>query len=65
MEAAKEQIVNLKERMPAQIKEHGFILDSHLMIMDDSMLCDSTTQKIVKDKINAEWALKKSIQNIR
>jgi len=65
MEAAKEQIVTLKERMPAQIKEHGFILDSHLMIMDDSMLCDSTTQKIVKDKINAEWALKKSIQNIK
>jgi len=65
VEAVKRQIVDLKEKMPSHIKEHSFILDSHLMIMNDSMLYDSTIETILKDKINAEWALKKSIQNIK
>ncbi|MBW2029152.1 MAG: phosphoenolpyruvate--protein phosphotransferase [Deltaproteobacteria bacterium] len=64
-EAAKRQIVDLKARMPDHIKDHSFILDSHLMIMDDSMLYDSTVDFILKEKINAEWALKKSIQRIK
>ncbi len=65
LQAAKEQIATLKGRMPAQIKEHSFILDSHLMIMDDSMFCDATIQSILEEKINAEWALKKSVEHLR
>ena len=33
----KEQIITLKNRMSDQIREHSFILDTHLMIVDDSM----------------------------
>jgi phosphotransferase system enzyme I (PtsI) len=51
--------------MPDQIKQHAFILDAHVMILDDSMLSDSTISTILNEKINAEWALKRSIQNIR
>ena len=40
LEATKEQIISLKNAMPEQIKKHSFILDTHLMIVDDSMLCD-------------------------
>ncbi len=61
----KEQIITLKNRMPDQIKQHAFILDAHVMILDDSMLSDSTISTILNEKINAEWALKRSIQNIR
>ena len=60
-----EQLNSLKNRMPDQIKEHTFILDTYLMIMDDSMLYDATIDTILEEKINAEWALKKSIQKIR
>lgn len=59
------QLVGLKERMPEHVKEPSFILDSYLMILEDSMLTDSTVQRILKEKINAEWALKKSLQDIR
>jgi phosphotransferase system enzyme I (PtsI) len=65
LETTKNQITTLKDRMPDQIKKHAFILDAHLMILDDSMLCDATIKTIEEEKTNAEWALKKSIQNIR
>jgi len=58
------QILNLKNRMPDQVKEHSFILDSCLMILKDSMITDSTIQRILNDKINAEWALQKSVEDI-
>jgi len=64
LNAAKEQIIHLKNRMPDQIKRHSFILDTHLMIMDDSMFFNATISAILNEKINAEWALKKSVQNI-
>ena len=64
LNAAKDQIIHLKNRMPDQIKRHSFILDSHLMIMDDSMFFNATINAILNEKINAEWALKKSVQNI-
>jgi phosphoenolpyruvate-protein phosphotransferase (PTS system enzyme I) len=59
------QLRGLKGRMPEHVKEPSFILDSYLMILDDSMLTDSTIQTIEKEKINAEWALKKSLNTIR
>jgi phosphotransferase system enzyme I (PtsI) len=61
----REQLLVLKNRMPDQIKEHSFILDAHLMILDDRMLTESTINTILEEKINAEWALKKSVHKIR
>ena len=65
LSAAKEQIVAVKNTMPEQLRKHAFILDTHMMILDDSMFCNATIQTILNDKINAEWALKKSLQNIQ
>jgi phosphotransferase system enzyme I (PtsI) len=64
LNAAKDQITHLKNRMPEPIKRHSFILDTHLMIMDDSMFFNATVNTILSEKINAEWALKKAVQNI-
>ena len=63
--STEEQIRILKSRVPEHVKEHSFILDSHLMILKDSMLRDSTIRRIEEEKINAEWALKKSFHEIR
>ena len=65
LDITEEQLIKLKDRMPEQVKEHAFILDSHLMILKDSMLSDSTIHRILDEKINAEWALKKSLEEIR
>ena len=63
--AVEAQFVSLKNEMPDKVKDQAFILDSHLMILKDSMLRDSTVKKILDEKINAEWALKKSLEEIR
>ena len=60
-----EQLTLLKERLPEQVSQHGFILDSCLMMLKDSMLNEATIQKILNEKINAEWALKKSFEEIK
>lgn len=60
----KEQISTVKARMPEPIKQHAFILDTHLMILDDTMFADATVNEILEEKINAEWALKKSVQKL-
>jgi len=65
LKLTKEQIIDSKNRMSEKIREHSFILDAHLMIVDDSMVSDATIKTILEEKINAEWALKKSIQKIR
>jgi phosphotransferase system enzyme I (PtsI) len=65
IDATEQQLITLKDRMPEQVQDHAFILDSHLMILKDSMLNDSTVQRILDEKINAEWALKKSLEEIR
>jgi phosphoenolpyruvate-protein phosphotransferase (PTS system enzyme I) len=59
------QFVSLRNRLPDTVKDQAFILDSHLMILKDSMLRDSTINKILEEKINAEWALKKTLEEIR
>ncbi len=64
LSATRKQILSLKKKMPEQVKEHAFILDTQLMIMDDAKISESTVDAIVTEKINAEWALKKSVQEI-
>lgn len=65
LDATEAQLVELKDRMPERIKDYSFILDSHVMIIHDSMLKDATVDKIKKQKINSEWALKKSFEEVK
>lgn len=65
VENTREQIKKLKSNIPAQVRGYSFILDTHLMMLDDSELFDSTLKKIRKDRINAEWALEKSVNRVR
>ena len=65
IETTREQLAKLKSSMPDHVKDHAFILDSHMIILKDTMLVDASIQKILDEKINAEWALKKSLQEIR
>ncbi len=60
-----DQLLKLKNGIPDQIRSHSFIIDAHLMILKDKMLSNATVERIRKEKINAEWALKKSLNNIR
>lgn len=59
------EMLSLKNGVAEKASDLSFILDSHLMILKDSMLHDSTIGTIREERINAEWALKKSLEKIR
>lgn len=64
VDMAKEQIGKFKSNIPKQVEGYAFVLDTHSKILDDTLLFDSTLNRIWKDKINAEWALERSVKNI-
>jgi phosphotransferase system enzyme I (PtsI) len=58
IEKSKRQLREIKEKILAEeVRRHFFILDVHLMILDDKMLIQDTIEVIENRKINAEWAL--------
>ena len=40
-----------------EIRKHAFIIDAHMLILQDTLFHDEVTDTIKTEKINAEWAL--------
>jgi phosphotransferase system enzyme I (PtsI) len=58
IERSKDQLREIKEKILAEeVRRHFFILDVHLMILEDKMLIQDTIGVIKTRRINAEWAL--------
>ena len=49
---------------PDELKD-THILETHLVILKDKMLYGKTIETIESEKVNAEWALKKVVYNLR
>ena len=62
VDRAEEQLRQIQEEIPEEIKDQAGILDSHRLILRDKMLYDQTLEQIKSEQINAEWALKKSVE---
>jgi phosphotransferase system enzyme I (PtsI) len=48
-----------------QLGEHLYIIDTHLLILDDQMLYEETVRSIREDLINAEGALRRTLSRFR
>ncbi len=59
------QLRQVKKEVPDEFKDHAYILDAHLLILKDRMVHEATRRTIDQDKINVEWALKKSLETAR
>jgi phosphotransferase system enzyme I (PtsI) len=58
IEMSRDQLLEVKEKiLDPEVRQHTFILDVHLMILDDEMLIQNTVENIRRRKINSEWAL--------
>ncbi len=62
VETTLSDLVAIKNDIPEELKEHGSVIESHLLILRDKMLYDETIKTILEEKINAEWALKTSLK---
>jgi len=59
VEESKKQILELKERVKEKIGEkEAYIFQSYLSILEDPLLIEGTIEKIKREKVNAETALR-------
>jgi phosphotransferase system enzyme I (PtsI) len=65
IEESRQQLWEIKEKILDQdARRHAFILDVHLMILEDEMLFQDTVETIRKKKVNAEWALDLTLEKL-
>ncbi|CCO22783.1 phosphoenolpyruvate--protein phosphotransferase [Maridesulfovibrio hydrothermalis] len=58
---AVEELAAVREKVPAELKEHQLIIDSHLMMLKDPKFQMSAIKYIDDHSLNAEWALDKAV----
>ncbi|MBT1075528.1 phosphoenolpyruvate--protein phosphotransferase [Geobacter grbiciae] len=62
LQDAREELLAVKEHLASSRgPEHLYVVDSHLLILEDGMLTRGTLDLIAGDKINAEAALKRNL----
>ncbi len=66
VEASYRQIEEAKKKLESHntVKDHAFILETHLMMLSDPSLTERVKKFVRKNLINAEWALKIALQDI-
>jgi len=65
IEMSRDQLLEVKEKiLDPEVRQHTFILDVHMMILDDQMLLRNTEEHIRKRKVNAEWALDLTLEKL-
>ena len=62
IDLSKTQLEELKKRFSKGMgKSHLYILDTHIMLLEDKMLVEGTVKRIKESRLNAEGALKETI----
>jgi phosphotransferase system enzyme I (PtsI) len=66
VERSKQQLLEVKGQADRkELSEHLYIIDTHLLILDDEMLIGETINLIQKELINAEGALNRVLRKMR
>lgn len=63
---SRDQMLRIKAKMEedSRGKEHIRIIDAHLMMLKDNMLINDTIKLIRQERVNAEWALSKVLEDL-
>ncbi|RLB79369.1 MAG: phosphoenolpyruvate--protein phosphotransferase [Deltaproteobacteria bacterium] len=59
-----DELRTLFENTPEDLRRQAYILETHLLLLKDKMLYDTTIETIKREQVNAEWALKKVVQTL-
>ncbi|MBI1911845.1 MAG: phosphoenolpyruvate--protein phosphotransferase [Deltaproteobacteria bacterium] len=67
LKTSRDQLLRIKKKMEqdGKGKEHIRIIDAHLMILKDNMLINDTIKVIKEERVNAEWALKTVLKDVK
>jgi len=59
IDTAREQLLAIKERIERELgAEHSYILDAHILMLEDCRLIEEIERIIRSERVNAEWAVK-------
>ena len=65
IEKSTSQIKILKDQLSDRLgQEHSYIMDSQLLMLSDKLLVENTMDLIRNEKVNAEWALNETAQQL-
>jgi phosphotransferase system enzyme I (PtsI) len=62
---AKDKLQKIIETTPEELRQHIHILETHKVLYKDKMLYGKTIETMEKEMVNAEWALKKVVSNVK
>lgn len=62
---ARRQLEEIREQLAPEASEHSLILDAHLLMLDDALLVEQAEQAIREERLNAEWALRRTVEKIK
>ncbi|MCD4786730.1 MAG: phosphoenolpyruvate--protein phosphotransferase [Desulfobacterales bacterium] len=62
---AKQQMLTIITNAPEELRDHTYILETHKTLLKDKMLYGRTIETIKNEKVNAEWALKKVVSDVK
>lgn len=63
--ASAEQLDRVKRKLSEKGDDHFLIIEAHELILHDEHLVEPTRRRIREEKINAEWALRKTVEEIK
>ena len=65
LDISKTEIDEVRKRITRDMgKSHRYILDTHIMLLEDKMLVDGTVKRIKETQVNAEGALRETVDAI-
>ncbi len=65
LKKSREQLLEIKKSLSEREIEPAFILDVHILMLRDKTLLNTTIGNIREKKVNAEWALKLTLNRYR
>jgi phosphotransferase system enzyme I (PtsI) len=65
VKTAKDQLLDIIDSTPDKLKQHAYVFETHLQLLKDKMLYGMTIDTIEKEQVNAEWAFKKTVSQIK
>ncbi len=61
----RDELREIIKDIPEKLRQQAYILETHMVLLKDKMLYGKIIKTIKKERVNAEWSLRKVVANIK
>ncbi|MBW1753365.1 MAG: phosphoenolpyruvate--protein phosphotransferase, partial [Deltaproteobacteria bacterium] len=65
VKSAKDELQGIIKTLPEELRQDAHILEAHMVLFEDKMLYGRTIEIIERELVNAEWALKIVVSDVK